>query len=335
MAMDVGFHIGRDQVSYRFLSLDQIPDLCGRDVQIVDFLKGKRMTGGVNPFLRLRTIQKVLRKRRRESGPGSVLPVPGLGHDDVVAEREKVPKFLPGLNFHEGILSHDEKEISLFLLPEIPDGVNGIGFPSPFELNVRDKKIRISGRGDVNHLEPVSGVDKALPCLVRRVGGRDKDYFLKSEGLPNVFRSPEMTQMDGIEGSSKQPNPFSLSFFSDLPLPLSGINPKSEISPAAGRRKRQAKRPLRTNPNQIPSPNAPIHPKKRVLMFRILNIRSLSRHFVLRVFVLFSPDLSFSIHNELRGRQLLQSHGAEGMKFRGADPDLGAQTEFITVIEPC
>ncbi len=35
----------------------------------------------------------------------------------------------------------------------------------------------------------------------------DKDHLLKSEGLPNLFRPPEMTQMDRVEGTSKEPNP--------------------------------------------------------------------------------------------------------------------------------
>jgi len=37
-------------------------------------------------------------------------------------------------------------------------------------------------------------------------GCRDEDHLLESEGLPNLFRPPEMTPMDGIEGSSEKPN---------------------------------------------------------------------------------------------------------------------------------
>jgi hypothetical protein len=40
-----------------------------------------------------------------------------------------------------------------------------------------------------------------------RDGGRDEDDFLELEGLPNFLCTPEMTQMYGIEGPSKQTNP--------------------------------------------------------------------------------------------------------------------------------
>ena len=40
-----------------------------------------------------------------------------------------------------------------------------------------------------------------------RNGGRDENDLLESQCLPDLFRSPEMTEMDGIEGPSKQPNP--------------------------------------------------------------------------------------------------------------------------------
>jgi hypothetical protein len=34
-------------------------------------------------------------------------------------------------------------------------------------------------------------------------GCGDEDHFLEAEGLPNFFRAPEVTQMDGIEGPSE------------------------------------------------------------------------------------------------------------------------------------
>jgi hypothetical protein len=36
-----------------------------------------------------------------------------------------------------------------------------------------------------------------------RNGGRDEDNLLELEGLPNLLCTPEMTQMNGIEGPSK------------------------------------------------------------------------------------------------------------------------------------
>ena len=53
-----------------------------------------------------------------------------------------------------------------------------------------------------------------------RNGGRDEDDLIELECLPNFFCTSEMTKMDGIEGTSKQPN-FStfglLFYFSILP----------------------------------------------------------------------------------------------------------------------
>jgi hypothetical protein len=34
-------------------------------------------------------------------------------------------------------------------------------------------------------------------------GGRDEDDLLQPEDLPNLLRTPEMTQMNGVEGPSK------------------------------------------------------------------------------------------------------------------------------------
>jgi hypothetical protein len=34
-------------------------------------------------------------------------------------------------------------------------------------------------------------------------GGRDEDDLRELEGLPDFFRTPEMAQMNGIEGPSK------------------------------------------------------------------------------------------------------------------------------------
>ena len=53
-----------------------------------------------------------------------------------------------------------------------------------------------------------------------RNGGRDEDDLIQLECLPDLFGTPEVTEMDGVEGPSKQPN-FStfglLLYFSILP----------------------------------------------------------------------------------------------------------------------
>jgi hypothetical protein len=40
-----------------------------------------------------------------------------------------------------------------------------------------------------------------------RDGGRDEDDLLEAKCFSNFFRSPEVTQMDGIEGPPEQANP--------------------------------------------------------------------------------------------------------------------------------
>jgi hypothetical protein len=52
-------------------------------------------------------------------------------------------------------------------------------------------------------------------------GGRDENNLLQMKCLPNFFYTPEVTQMDGIEGAAEQPNSSScglLSYFSTLPI---------------------------------------------------------------------------------------------------------------------
>jgi len=56
--------------------------------------------------------------------------------------------------------------------------------------------------------------------------GWNEDHLLELECLPNFFRTPEMTQMDGVEGTSKQPNSPTrglLFDFSPLPFLISSI----------------------------------------------------------------------------------------------------------------
>jgi hypothetical protein len=43
--------------------------------------------------------------------------------------------------------------------------------------------------------------------------GRDEDNLLELKCLANFFRTSEVTQMDGVEGASKQPNPPTCGFF--------------------------------------------------------------------------------------------------------------------------
>ncbi len=56
--------------------------------------------------------------------------------------------------------------------------------------------------------------------LVGRDGGRNENDLVEPECFPNLFRTPQMTQMDGIEGPSEETDPCTrglLFYFSILP----------------------------------------------------------------------------------------------------------------------
>jgi hypothetical protein len=46
--------------------------------------------------------------------------------------------------------------------------------------------------------------------------GRNEDNLLELKCLANFFRTSEVTQVDGVEGASKQPNPPTRGLFFDL-----------------------------------------------------------------------------------------------------------------------
>jgi hypothetical protein len=50
-------------------------------------------------------------------------------------------------------------------------------------------------------------------------GCRDKNHFLKAEGLQNFFCPPEVAQMDGIKSPPKKPNPLAFPFSHHLKNP--------------------------------------------------------------------------------------------------------------------
>jgi len=80
----------------------------------------------------------------------------------------------------------------------------------------------IVGSSQLHHFQPVFHLDDFFCDLVGRNGGRDKDDLLELECLPNFFCAPEMTEMDGIEGPSEQPDPspYCSRLFFYLCLPL-------------------------------------------------------------------------------------------------------------------
>ena len=83
------------------------------------------------------------------------------------------------------------------------DRINGIGFPRPPQFKVRSGEIRIFVNSEFYHFQTVMGLDDLLCHFMRREGCWYKDHFLKAEGLPDLLRSPQVTQMDRIEGPPK------------------------------------------------------------------------------------------------------------------------------------
>jgi hypothetical protein len=137
-----------------------------------------------------------LRERR---GSGGLLKS-GSGHHDEVAEREEMLIFFPGFDLYEGISAQDKKEDgALMPLPEISDRVDGVRFSRSPKLNVRSREIRICLNGPFHHFEAVMGCNDLFCHLMRGKGCRNEDHFLKAKSLSNLFRSAEVTQMDGIE----------------------------------------------------------------------------------------------------------------------------------------
>jgi hypothetical protein len=63
----------------------------------------------------------------------------------------------------------------------------------------------------------VVGFNNLFVHFMGRYCRRNKDYLLESEGLSNLFGSPKVTQVNGIEGTPKKPNPFLCSSLLDLP----------------------------------------------------------------------------------------------------------------------
>jgi hypothetical protein len=66
---------------------------------------------------------------------------------------------------------------------------------------------------------------------MRREGRRDENHLLETEGFPNLFRPPQMTHMDGIEGAAKEPYfPFTLCLDFEVLLLVKMSNDKVQSS---------------------------------------------------------------------------------------------------------
>jgi DNA helicase HerA-like ATPase len=84
--------------------------------------------------------------------------------------------------------------------------------------------------GSLHHLEAVVGFNNLFSHFVGRVRSWNKDHLLESEGLPNLFGSPKVTQVNGIEGTSEKPDPSLSSPCLDLLPPLTQLKSQIRIS---------------------------------------------------------------------------------------------------------
>jgi len=75
------------------------------------------------------------------------------------------------------------------------DRINGIGFPRSPQFKVRSGEIRIFVNSEFYHFQTVMGLDDLLCHFMRREGCWYKDQ--------DLLRSPQVTQMDRIEGPPK------------------------------------------------------------------------------------------------------------------------------------
>lgn len=129
--MDIGLCFGRDEIPHRFSSLDQLPDLRRGDIEERDLFEIEMVSRKMNPDLCFEIILKGRGQRAwKLRGDRSFLES-WPGHHDEMAEGEEVLKILPGLYFHEGIPSQDEKEGIGAPLTKMAEGVDRIGFPGP------------------------------------------------------------------------------------------------------------------------------------------------------------------------------------------------------------
>jgi hypothetical protein len=117
-------------------------------------------------------------------------------------------KILPGFNFLEGIFSHDKIKGDRILFTEISDCINRIGFPRPFKFDIGSGELEILSNSSPHHLEAVVGLNNLFSHFVGRQRSRNEDHLLESKGLPNLFGSPKVTQVNRIESTPKQPDPF-------------------------------------------------------------------------------------------------------------------------------
>ncbi len=137
------------------------------------------------------------------------------GHHNEMTQREEFLKTLPCLNFEKGVSSEDKEEGPAVNPLEVTDRVDRVRFPAPLQFDIGGGKRRIGPYSKPDHIETMGSIRNPLRFLVGRRRRGDKDHLLKVKELPDLLRSPEMSQMDGIKGPAEEAPSFFFGFCSD------------------------------------------------------------------------------------------------------------------------
>ena len=131
LLLNISLHFGWDQIPHRLPFLNQLSDLCGRDIEKRDFLKRDPVAGAVDPGFLSGFIPKVWDQGLWEGRGRNVFLRPRSDHHNKVTERKEILKILPCLNLYKGIPAQDEEKSVLMSLSKKSEGVDGERFSRP------------------------------------------------------------------------------------------------------------------------------------------------------------------------------------------------------------
>ena len=131
MLLNISLHFGWDQIPHRLPFLNQLSDLCRRDIEKRDFFKIDPVAREMDPGSLSWVISKVSDQGLREERGRNVFLRPGSGHHNQVTKRKEILKILPCLNLYKGVPAQDEEKSVLMSLSKKSDGVDGERSPRP------------------------------------------------------------------------------------------------------------------------------------------------------------------------------------------------------------
>ena len=135
---------------------------------------------------------------------------PRTGHHHKMTQAEKSSKLPPGIDLQESIQAHDEVDFALGgeLPPKMLDGFDGIRLTRPFQLHFGKSKPGVIGDGPSDHFAPGRGIQDSFFFFVGGVGRRDKKDPVEVEGVGDLFGRPKVAQVNGIESTAEEADPF-------------------------------------------------------------------------------------------------------------------------------